>query len=101
MSVATKTKAGIQPGFLPPESAAAYLGRCRSWLDKKKQSGELPFYRLSGRSILFKVTDLDEYIQRFRVDPRKPSLAEATRRRRSPNGTFRKERNRKAKGIQE
>ena len=50
---------------------------------------------------MFKVTDLDEYIQRFRVDPRKPSLAEATRRRRSPNGTFRKERNRKAKGIQE
>jgi len=43
-------------------AAAAYLGRSRSWLDKARASGHGPRFLKIGSRVLYRVSDLDAYI---------------------------------------
>jgi excisionase family DNA binding protein len=81
------TEESSRPGYPTPVAAAAYLSKSRSWLDKKARSGEIPFYRI-GKSVLFKFSDLDAYVEQHRVDPNVPAAHEASGRKRGRNGKF-------------
>jgi len=65
------TRVDIQPAFLPKKEAAKYL---HVGIRKLDEFPELPRYRYpskgkgSGR-ILFKRSDLDEFMEQFRVLP--------------------------------
>jgi len=81
----------FQPEFFEPAKAAFYCSRSRSWLDKQKQAGNIPFYRISRRNILFRRSDLDAFVEQFRVDPGEPTPFENPSRRRGKNGKFSKQ----------
>lgn len=88
-SVVTRKAEAIAAEYLQPEDAAHYLSRSRSWLDKLKQSGGIPYYRVTARSVLFRRSDLDAFMASFRVDPSQP-LAHEIKRSRTKGGTFAK-----------
>lgn len=51
------------------EQAAAYIGCSLRQLDELKYQGELPFHRLGRRLIVFRVDDLEAFMDRYRVVP--------------------------------
>lgn len=55
-------------GALPPELAAAYIGLAPRTLANRRSEGiaDPPFVRV-GRSITYRVEDLDDYLLRHRV----------------------------------
>ena len=63
------------------QEAAAYLRRSRVFIWQERQKGRLAYIR-SGRTILFRTEDLDEYMKRQLVNVEAASLMrfEATRR---------------------
>lgn len=60
--------------YLNRKEAARYIGFCVRQIDSLKASGDLPFYRVAGRRIVFKVDDLDAWMEKRRV-----SVDEASR----------------------
>ena len=58
----------IQPEYLDKHGATSYCSRSTRSLDYDRAHGDLPYYKV-GKKVLFKVSDLDAYMQRFRVDP--------------------------------
>jgi excisionase family DNA binding protein len=58
----------MNPGYLTKKQAAEYGGCGQRTIDRWRSNGDLPFYRLGARKVLFKAADIDAYLQRFRVD---------------------------------
>lgn len=54
-------------GYLDIKSATEYTSLSRRTLDYAKENGELPFIR-KGRKIVFKVADLEAWMDRDRID---------------------------------
>jgi len=54
-------------GYLSLPLAAAYLWRSRRGL--RGRLSQIVYYRPDGRQILFKKSDADAYMERFRVEP--------------------------------
>ena len=61
--------------YLRREQAAAYIGCSLRQLDELKHNGELPFHRLGRRLIVFRIDDLEAFMDRYRVVP--PGLGRA------------------------
>lgn len=57
----------VEPAFVDKHGAQAYSGLSVRALDYARSRGDLPFYR-HGRKILFRLSDLQGYMERFRVD---------------------------------
>ena len=55
-------------GFLRATAAAQYLSVSRRTLSNLMASGKVPFSRLSGRLVLFKVADLERAVEGFKVN---------------------------------
>ncbi|MBK5095522.1 MAG: hypothetical protein JJE32_07570 [Deltaproteobacteria bacterium] len=54
-------------GYLSLPLAAAYLWRSRRGL--RGRLSQIVYYRPDGRQIVFKKSDTEAYMERFRVDP--------------------------------
>ena len=57
----------VDPAFVDKHGAHAYSGLSVRALDYARSRGDLPFYR-HGRKVLFRLIDLQRYMDRFRVD---------------------------------
>jgi len=64
----------MKPGYLTKRQAAEYAGCGQRTIDRWRAKGDLPFYRMGARKLLFRAEDIDAYLSRFRVD-----VAEAAR----------------------
>ena len=53
--------------YVDKHGAKARTGLSVRTLDYARARGDLAFYRV-GRKVCFRVTDLDRYMERFRVD---------------------------------
>jgi len=62
------------PGYLTKRQTAQYAGHSQRTIDRWRAKGDLPFYRMGARKLLFRAEDIDAYLSRFRVD-----VAEAAR----------------------
>lgn len=53
----------LQPSAkLPNDAAASYLGKSGSWLNKMRAAGKGPRYMKIGGRVLYRVADLDAYV---------------------------------------
>ena len=59
----------LEPKWLRRAAAARYVGLSVRTIDDLKSKGDLPHYA-HGSSVLFKVEDLETYMERQRVDVR-------------------------------
>jgi len=64
----------MKPGYLTKRQAAEYAAHGQRTIDRWRAKGDLPFYRMGARKLLFRAEDIDAYLSRFRVD-----VAEAAR----------------------
>ena len=60
-------KVGAKP-YLRRHEAAKYLGCCVRQIDQMKHDGDLPFYKIGPRLIVFTVQDLDSLMKSRRID---------------------------------
>jgi hypothetical protein len=56
-------------GYMTKKAAAAFTTLSPRSLDYARDRGDLPFLQI-GRRVAFQVRDLEQYMQRFRVDAR-------------------------------
>lgn len=59
-------KQSLRPGYVRRKEAAKYLGvsgRCLANWQKRRL---IPFYKMGSRTCLFKLSDLDSVVARFR-----------------------------------
>jgi excisionase family DNA binding protein len=61
-----ESRGELSPGFLRPKAAAAYLDISQSLLAKQIRLGTGPKFRKIGRAVLFKVADLDSWMEEAR-----------------------------------
>lgn len=61
-------KAALAPAFLDKRAASKFVGLSTRTLDLAKSRGDLPFYRVGSRKVLFSAKDLTTWIARYRVD---------------------------------
>lgn len=54
--------------LLDRKAAAAYLGQSERWLEERWQRREIPAVKV-GRKMLFRIADLDLFIETHRVEP--------------------------------
>jgi hypothetical protein len=54
-------------GYLTKRAAATFTTLSPRSLDYARERGDLPFLQI-GRRVAFKMTDLERYMERFRVD---------------------------------
>ena len=54
--------------FVDKPAASQYTGNSIRSLDYAREKGDLAFYRV-GRKVLYRIDDLEAYMDRFRVDP--------------------------------
>ncbi len=52
--------------------AGRYLGMSRAWLRQGRMRGRGPSYIRTGRSIRYRITDLDVWLDAHRVETREP-----------------------------
>jgi len=71
--------------FLRRPEAAQYIGCSVRQLDAMKADGDLPFCCLGRRLIVFRVEDLDAFMQRHRIAVREKGSAKGRRRRSGGN----------------
>jgi excisionase family DNA binding protein len=57
----------IKPGYLRPSGAAKYLDVSQRCIRDWQRDSILPFYKLGKRCVLFKVSDLDAAIAKFKT----------------------------------
>ncbi|MCF7854412.1 MAG: helix-turn-helix domain-containing protein [Candidatus Pacebacteria bacterium] len=57
----------LTPAYVDVRGACAFTALSRRTLDYAKDAGELPFIR-KGRKILFKVSDLEQWMDEDRLD---------------------------------
>ncbi|MBK8404152.1 MAG: excisionase family DNA-binding protein [Saprospiraceae bacterium] len=55
--------------YLSIDEAADYLSISKSELYKKTASQSIPFYKVSRKMVRFKITELDQYMAGFKVEP--------------------------------
>lgn len=60
----------MTPAYLPLPLAAAHLSRSSRWL--RRRLDQIPHYRPPEGQILFKLSDLEGYLERFRIEPVQP-----------------------------
>lgn len=58
----------MRPGYVRRAGAARYLGVSIRTLADLQARRTIPFSRLGARTILFKLSDLDAAVARFRLD---------------------------------
>ena len=58
----------IRPGYLRRAGAAKYLGISIRTLGNLQASRMIPFSKLGAKTALFKISDLDAMVARFRQD---------------------------------
>jgi excisionase family DNA binding protein len=63
----TPRRLEVKPGFMAKDEAAAYLGIGKRDLSKLVQRHVIPYRRLSRKTWLFKVGELNQAIDRFKV----------------------------------
>ena len=54
-------------GLLDKREAAAYLGLSPRAVDYYIQKRLLPYYKIGGKTVRFRVSDLDTALEKFRV----------------------------------
>jgi len=54
-------------GYLRRHEAAQYIACSVRQLDELKHNGEIPYIYLGRRLIVFKIKDLDDFMERHRV----------------------------------
>ena len=54
--------------YLNKADASEYTSLSARTLDAAKAAGELPFYRMGSRKVLFRRSDLDKWLSGMRVD---------------------------------
>lgn len=57
----------FKPGYLRKRGAADYWGVSVRTLSNLMRAGKVPYFRLTGRLVLFKISDMDAGLARFRV----------------------------------
>jgi len=57
----------VKPSYVDKHGARDYSSRSIRAIDYARERGELPYYRC-GRKVIFRITDLDTWMERFRVD---------------------------------
>lgn len=57
----------VDPAFVDKHGAHAYTARSIRAIDYARANGDLSFYKC-GRKICFRLSDLDKWMDRFRVD---------------------------------
>lgn len=68
MTLQTKKLTPVKPAYLSRRDAAVYLGITTRVLDTLKDRGEIPFYKLSRRNVVLKISDMEAYMSGKRVD---------------------------------
>ena len=63
-----KLQTAIKPGYLRRAQAARYLSISLRTLADLQQKRIIPFSKIGSRTVLFKLTDLDAAIDRWRVE---------------------------------
>lgn len=58
----------MSPAFLKTPDAAAYLGLSRRTLEKWRGAGKGPRYSRLGRSVVYAVSDLDDFARARAVE---------------------------------
>lgn len=66
---ATEQLRDIPLRYLRREDAAMYMGCSLRQIDQLKHDGEIPFHRLGRRLIVFRVDDLETFMDQCRVEP--------------------------------
>ena len=66
----TKPEVSLRMYLRRPE-AAKYLACSVRHIDEMKHDGELPFYRLARKLVVFKTEDLDALMSKRRIDVKK------------------------------
>jgi len=59
----------ISQRYLRRDQAARYMGCSLRQIDQLKHNGEIPFHRLGRRLIVFRVDDLETFMDSCRVVP--------------------------------
>lgn len=54
--------------FLTVNEAANYLGFCPDYMYQLVFQKRVPYYKPSGRKVLFKVAELDKWVESGRID---------------------------------
>ncbi len=71
-SCVTGEKKGVRmsngAAYLSKAAASRYCSLSARTLDAAKAAGELPFYRVGSRKVLFSRSDLDRWLRTMRVD---------------------------------
>jgi len=67
MSIAIQALQSVEQQYLTKAQAQTYTGLSERTLDYARERGELGFYKLGKKRVLFKRADLDAYIERHRV----------------------------------
>ena len=62
--------------YVDKRDGSRYTGISIRSLDYAREKGDLPYYRV-GRKVLFRIDDLDAWMERFRVDPTELDAADA------------------------
>lgn len=63
----TQLSAQLETVFVKADAAAEYLGIKKQTLYKKCQARQIPFFALGSKNYLFKIADLNAYIEAHRV----------------------------------
>ena len=63
------TPQNLSPRYLRRDQAAKYMGCSLRQLDEFKHEGALPFHRLGRRLVVFRVDDLEAFMNKSRVVP--------------------------------
>lgn len=58
----------LKPGYLRRDAAAKYLGVSVRCLSNWQRQRLIPYSKLESRTCLFKISDLDAFVARFRRD---------------------------------
>ena len=61
------TPANIQRGYLRKHETALYMGVSRRTLSNLMAAGKIPYMRLTGRLVLFRVAALDKALEKFQI----------------------------------
>ncbi len=56
------------PGYLRKQAAAQYMGICERTLSDLMRKRVIPFHKVSRGLVLFRISDIDQALDKFRVE---------------------------------
>ena len=59
----------VRDTYLTRAQLAQHLNRSTRYVDRLREEGKIPYYRVTGRTILFKLEDVERLLAERRVDP--------------------------------